>query len=94
LRDLTGKRHFKNRDHCPSEKDLREMFEVSRTTIRGGLQSLVAFGLIKPRSDKWPFVTKPFARGLGQGPGGHPTRMWRLVDSRSQFAIWEMSALT
>jgi GntR family transcriptional regulator len=43
----------------PSEENLVERFEVSRTTIRTAIQSLVARGLVEIRRGKGTFVTQP-----------------------------------
>jgi GntR family transcriptional regulator len=43
----------------PSEDELVERFEVSRTTIRTAIQSLIARGLIAIRRGKGTFVTQP-----------------------------------
>lgn len=66
LCDLIRQGHFKDPERLPSEKELSEMFQVSRTTIRGGLQSLAALSLIEPRSGNGTFVTKRTPRRVGE----------------------------
>jgi GntR family transcriptional repressor for pyruvate dehydrogenase complex len=66
LCDLISKGRFNDGDRLPSEKELSNMFQVSRTTIRTGLQGLTALGMIEPRSGNGTFVTKRSAQQVGE----------------------------
>lgn len=58
--------HFRAGDRLPSEHELCEMFQVSRTTVRGGLQSLSALGLVESRNGAGSFVTKQSPEAIGE----------------------------
>jgi GntR family transcriptional repressor for pyruvate dehydrogenase complex len=65
LCDLIRSGHFRSGDRLPSEKELCELFRVSRTTVRSGLQSLNALGLIESRDGSGAFVTKRSSESVG-----------------------------
>ena len=69
LCDLIRNGHFQSGDRLPSEKELCEMFQVSRTTVRSGLQSLGALGLVDSRDGSGTFVTKRSPESVGKTLG-------------------------
>src|SRR5256884_5746061 len=69
LCDLIRNGHFQSGDRLPSEKELCEMFQVSRTTVRSGLQSLNTLGLVEPRDGSGTFVTKRSPESVGETLG-------------------------
>src|SRR3989442_7680189 len=69
LCDLIRSGHFQGGDRLPSERELCEMFRVSRTTVRSGLQSLNTLGLVEPRDGSGTFVTKRSPESVGKTLG-------------------------
>jgi GntR family transcriptional repressor for pyruvate dehydrogenase complex len=69
LCDLIRGAHFQAGDRLPSEKELCEMFRVSRTTVRSGLQSLNALGLVESRDGSGTYVTERSPESVGETLG-------------------------
>src|SRR3989442_12529861 len=69
LCDLIRSGHFQGGDRLPSERELCEMFRVSRTTVRSGLQSLNTLGLVETRDGSGTFVTKRSPESVGETLG-------------------------
>ena len=69
LCDLIREGHFQTGDRLPSEKELCDMFQVSRTTVRSGLQSLNALGLVESRDGSGTFVTVRSPESVGKTLG-------------------------
>ncbi|HCR1388176.1 GntR family transcriptional regulator [Citrobacter freundii] len=83
----------------PSENQLIERFEVSRTTVRKAIENLVARGLVEIRRGKGTFVAEPkLIQELNElsgfvedmvALGRHPTA--RLLDKRPVAATKEVA---
>jgi len=59
LEELIVRRILKAGQKLPSERELAEMFGVSRTVVRESTHSLTAKGLVEIRSGKGAYVTGP-----------------------------------
>jgi GntR family transcriptional regulator len=57
--DLIKSNKLKEGDLIPTEMELSNMFNISRPTVRQGLNTLVSKGYLKRRKGKGTFVTKP-----------------------------------
>jgi GntR family transcriptional repressor for pyruvate dehydrogenase complex len=66
LCELIRSGRFSSGDRLPSEKELCDMFQVSRTTVRSGLQSLNALGLVESRDGSGTFVTVRSPESVGE----------------------------
>ena len=69
LCDLIRVGHFQGGQRLPSEKELCELFRVSRTTVRSGLQSLNALGLVESRDGSGTYVTESTPESVGETLG-------------------------
>lgn len=58
LLQLVRDGHFKHGDKLPTERQLSEMFEVGRSSIREAVRSLVGFGIIEMRRGRGAFVSR------------------------------------
>ncbi|WP_245827638.1 FadR/GntR family transcriptional regulator [Paenisporosarcina indica] len=59
IKDLFLSGHLKAGDRLPPERDMMDMFEVGRTTLREALKGLESIGLIE-RSPKGTFISTNF----------------------------------
>jgi GntR family transcriptional regulator len=57
--DLINSNQLKEGDLIPTEMELGSMFNLSRPTVRQGLNTLVSKGYLKRLKGKGTFVTKP-----------------------------------
>jgi GntR family transcriptional regulator len=57
--DLIKSNQLKEGDLIPTEMELGNMFNISRPTVRQGLNTLVSKGYLKRQKGKGTFVTKP-----------------------------------
>ena len=57
LRDLIQQGKVKPGDRLPGERELAEMLQVSRPTLRAGLRSLAAIGILESRHGSGTYVT-------------------------------------
>jgi GntR family transcriptional repressor for pyruvate dehydrogenase complex len=56
LQDLIGSQRLRPGDRLPPERDLAEMFAVSRTVVREAVRSLVAKGLLEVQTGSGTYV--------------------------------------
>lgn len=64
IKDLVNKGNLKRGDKLPSERELSEQFNVSRTSVREGLRVLEMFGLIEARHGEGNFINNDFENSL------------------------------
>jgi len=64
LRDLIAKDVLRPGDQLPGERDLAEKMGISRTSLRAGLQTLVAEGLLVSRQGSGLFVPREIGRTI------------------------------
>ncbi len=57
--DLIKSNQLKEGDIIPTEMELSNLFQISRPTVRQGLNTLVSRGYLKRQKGKGTFVTKP-----------------------------------
>lgn len=60
IKDLVRKGDLKKGDKLPSERDLSEQLQVSRTSVREALRVLEVFGLIQSRHGEGNFINDNF----------------------------------
>lgn len=65
LYELISKGHLHGGDRLPSEKQLCELFNVSRTSIREALRTLGALGLVEARNGGGSFVKRGSPEAVG-----------------------------
>ena len=54
IRSLIEEGKLKKKDHLPSERDLSEIFKVSRTTVREAIRTLESMKLLQCRRETAP----------------------------------------
>lgn len=80
---LTGV--LKPGDPLPSERDLMEIFEVGRTSVREALFALQKMGLITVRNGERAFVTRPSSKKLISAVSGTVKHMLNLPEGLREF---------
>ena len=71
----------------PSQRELAEQLEVSRTSLREALSTLQGLGLVVSHPGKGMYV----AEGGAVSPGGSPAaRTWRFADSHSLNDVYQL----
>ena len=58
LRDMIHRRELRAGDRLPPERDLAKLFGVSRPTLRAGIRSLAAVGVLQSRQGAGTFVVQ------------------------------------
>src|SRR5712691_5856950 len=58
LRDMIHRRELRAGDRLPPERDLAKLFGVSRPTLRAGIRSLSAVGVLESRQGAGTFVVQ------------------------------------
>src|SRR5713226_6796814 len=84
LRDMIHRRELRAGDRLPPERDLAKLFGVSRPTLRAGIRSLAAVGVLQSRQGAGTFVVQT---------GGSPaldSSPLRLMASLHGFTSGEM----
>ncbi|MDR5708582.1 MAG: FadR/GntR family transcriptional regulator [Armatimonadota bacterium] len=59
IQELVAERHLQPGDRLPSERELAELLNVSRASVREALRVLAALGLVEVRSGDGTFVREP-----------------------------------
>lgn len=59
LREMIHRGELRPGDRLPPERDLAKLLGVSRPTLRDGIRSLAAVGVLQPRRGAGTFVVKP-----------------------------------
>jgi GntR family transcriptional repressor for pyruvate dehydrogenase complex len=84
LREMIHGGHLRPGDRLPPERDLAKLLGVSRPTLRAGLRSLAAVGVLKSRQGAGTFVVQ------SDGPPSLDSSPLRLMASLHGFTIAEM----
>ncbi|QBD84604.1 FadR family transcriptional regulator [Clostridium tetani] len=80
IKDMIYKGILKKGDKLPSERDMVEKLQVSRTSVREALRSLEIVGLIESRQGEGNFIKEDFEDGLIEPL----SVMFMLQDSKSE----------
>jgi GntR family transcriptional repressor for pyruvate dehydrogenase complex len=84
LREMIHRGDLKPGDRLPPERDLAKMLGVSRPTLRAGIRSLAAVGVLQSRQGAGTFVVK------SEGPPSLDSSPLRLMASLHGFTPREM----
>src|SRR5919205_23450 len=84
LREMIHRGDLKPGDRLPPERDLAKMLGVSRPTLRAGIRSLAAVGVLQSRQGAGTFVVK------SEGPPSLDSSPLRLMASLHGFTPSEM----
>ncbi|MGZ8846626.1 MAG: FadR/GntR family transcriptional regulator [Pyrinomonadaceae bacterium] len=84
LRDLIHSGELRPGDRLPPERDLAKLFGVSRPSLRAGIRSLAAVGILQARQGAGTFVVK------ADGPPSLDSNPLRLMASLHGFTSEEM----
>lgn len=84
LRDMIHRGEIKAGDKLPPERDLAKLLNVSRPTLRAGIRSLVAIGVLQSKQGAGTFVVN------NEGPPSLDGHQLRLLASLRGFTSTEM----
>jgi len=84
LREMIHSGELRPGDRLPPERDLAKLLGVSRPTLRAGISSLAAVGVLQPRQGTGTFVVET------EGPPELDSSALRLMASLQGFAPSEM----
>src|ERR671910_1670672 len=84
LREMIHKGELRPGDRLPPERDLAKQLGVSRPTLRAGISSLAAVGVLQPRRGAGTFVVE------AEGPPALDSSALRLMASLQRFTPAEM----
>jgi GntR family transcriptional regulator, transcriptional repressor for pyruvate dehydrogenase complex len=84
LREMIHRGELRPGDRLPPERDLARILGVSRPTLRGGIRSLAAVGVLESRQGAGTFVVK------SDGPPALDSSPLRLLSSLHGFTSAEM----
>jgi GntR family transcriptional regulator, transcriptional repressor for pyruvate dehydrogenase complex len=84
LREMIHRGELRPGDRLPPERDLAKMLGVSRPTLRAGIRSLAAVGVLQSRQGAGTFVVK------SDGPPALDSNPLRLMASLHGFTSAEM----
>ncbi|HYO62403.1 MAG TPA: FadR/GntR family transcriptional regulator [Pyrinomonadaceae bacterium] len=84
LREMIHRGELRSGDRLPPERDLAKMLGVSRPTLRAGIRSLAALGVLQSRQGAGTFVVK------SDGPPSLDSSPLRLMASLHGFTTAEM----
>jgi GntR family transcriptional repressor for pyruvate dehydrogenase complex len=84
LRDMIHRGEIKAGDKLPPERDLAKLLNVSRPTLRAGIRSLVAIGVLQSKQGAGTFVVN------NEGPPSLDGNQLKLLASLRGFTSTEM----
>jgi GntR family transcriptional repressor for pyruvate dehydrogenase complex len=84
LREMIHRGELRSGDRLPPERDLAKLLGVSRPTLRAGIRSLAAVGVLQSRQGAGTFVVK------ADGPPSLDSSPLRLMASLHGFTSGEM----
>src|SRR5262249_7450110 len=84
LRDMIQRGELRAGDRLPPERDLAKLLGVSRPTLRAGIRSLAAVGVLTPNQGAGPFVVGT------EGPPALDSSPLRLMAALHGFKTGEM----
>src|SRR6266550_6852254 len=84
LREMIHRGELRPGDRLPPERDLAKLLGVSRPTLRAGISSLAAVGVLQPRRGAGTFVVE------ADGPPELDSSPLRLMAALQRFAPGEM----
>jgi GntR family transcriptional repressor for pyruvate dehydrogenase complex len=84
LREMIHRGELRPGDRLPPERDLAKRLGVSRPTLRAGISSLAAVGVLQPRRGAGTFVVE------AEGPPALDSHALRLMASLQRFTPAEM----
>src|SRR3954452_8279890 len=84
LREMIHNGDLRPGDRLPPERDLAKLLGVSRPTLRAGISSLAAVGVLQPRRGAGTFVVE------AAGPPELDSSALRLMASLQRFSPAEM----
>ena len=84
LREMIHKGELRPGDRLPPERDLAKLLGVSRPTLRAGISSLAAVGVLQPRRGAGTFVVE------AEGSPALDSSPLRLMASLQRFTPVEM----
>src|SRR5687767_15539274 len=84
LRDMIHRGELRHGDRLTPERDLAKRLGVSRPTLRAGISSLAAVGVLQPRRGAGTFVVE------AEGPPSLDSSALRLMASLQRFTPAEM----
>src|SRR5262244_4524444 len=84
LRGMIHRGELRPGDRLPPERDLAKLLGVSRPTLRAGISSLAAVGVLQPRRGAGTFVVE------AEGPPALDSSPLRLMASLQRFTPAEM----
>src|ERR671928_138021 len=87
LREMIHRGDLRPGDRLPPERDLAKMLGVSRPTLRAGIRSLAAVGVLQSRQGAGTFVVK------ADGPpslDSSPLRLMASLDDPEQFLVHDV----
>ena len=84
LREMIHSGELRPGDRLPPERDLAKLLGVSRPTLRAGISSLAAVGVLQPRRGAGTFVVE------AEGPPSLDSSPLRLMASLQRFTPAEM----
>ena len=84
LREMIHNGELRPGDRLPPERDLAKLLGVSRPTLRAGISSLAAVGVLQPRRGAGTFVVE------AEGPPSLDSSALRLMASLQRFTPAEM----
>src|SRR6187549_4097865 len=84
LREMIHRGELRPGDRLPPERDLAKLLGVSRPTLRAGISSLAAVGVLQPRRGAGTFVVE------AEGPPELDSSPLRLMASLQRFTPAEM----
>lgn len=85
IKEMINEGTLKKGDKLPSERDLVEQLQISRTSIREALRSLEVIGLIECRQGEGNFIKESFENNLFE-----PLSIIYMLEGSKQQEIWEL----
>ena len=85
IKDMVEKGRFKSGDQLPVERELAEVFRVSRSSVREALRSLESQGFIESRQGDGTYIARQSAESLVR-----PLASVILTEKDDQMELFEM----